>query len=114
MVDNRTMPAVTPVDESTSDVRFTVWIGRKPGDDAPEITRYGKTMADFVIEQFEADIEIWSHQRYSDPPALSRKEYQGFTALREWARQFYPGAGQAGPDPHRQYSGAVRPAADPS
>ena len=112
MVDNRTMPAVTPVDEHTSDVRFTVWIGRKPGDDAPALTRYGKTMADFVIEQFEADIEIWAHQRYSDPPALSRKEYQGFTALREWARQFYPDGGPSA-DPHRQYSGAVRPA-DPA
>lgn len=90
MVDNRTMPAVTPVDDRTCDVRFTVWIGRKPGDDRPEIGRYGTTMADFVIDQFAADIEIWSHQRYSDPPALSRSEFDGFTALRTWARQFYP------------------------
>jgi hypothetical protein len=74
MVDNRTMPAVTPVDGFTCDVWFTVWIGRKPGDDSPEITEYGKTMADFVIDQFEADLHIWAHQRYSDPPALSRKE----------------------------------------
>ncbi len=91
MIDNRTMPAVTPVDEHTSDIRFTVWIGRRPpGDDGPEITRYGKTMADFVIEQFEADINIWAHQRYSDPPALTHKEFEGFRALREWAVQFYP------------------------
>ncbi|MDY6809671.1 MAG: 2Fe-2S ferredoxin, partial [Actinomycetota bacterium] len=90
MVDNRTMPAVTPVDDHTSDVRFTVWIGRKPGEESGPISDYGKTMADFVIEQFEADIEIWAHQRYSDPPALSRKEHQGFTALRAWATQFYP------------------------
>ncbi|MBF6135562.1 Rieske (2Fe-2S) protein [Nocardia otitidiscaviarum] len=98
MVDNRTMPAVTPVDDSTCDVRFTVWIGRKPGEDGPDITEYGRAMAGFVIEQFEADIEIWAHQRYSDPPALSRKEFQGFTALREWAVQFYPAiARQKGP-----------------
>ncbi|MEV0358648.1 Rieske 2Fe-2S domain-containing protein [Nocardia sp. NPDC050697] len=90
MVDNRTMPAVTPVDDATSDVRFTVWIGRKPGDDRAELGRYGKTMADYVIEQFAADVHIWAHQRYSDPPALSRKEYSGFTALRAWAQQFYP------------------------
>ncbi|WP_306362244.1 Rieske 2Fe-2S domain-containing protein [Nocardia sp. CC227C] len=90
MVDNRTMPAVTPVDDSTCDVRFTVWIGRKRGEDGPDITEYGRAMAGFVIEQFEADIEIWSHQRYSDPPALSRSEFRGFTALREWAVQFYP------------------------
>ncbi|MVU80337.1 Rieske 2Fe-2S domain-containing protein [Nocardia sp. ET3-3] len=92
MVDNRTMPTVTPVDDSTCDIRFTVWIGRRPGDDGPEIGPYGKAMAEYVIQQFEADIEIWSHQRYSDPPALSRKEFDGFTALRAWARQFYPDA----------------------
>ncbi|MCK8255719.1 hypothetical protein LW972_17965, partial [Erwinia amylovora] len=77
--------------EHTCDVRFTVWIGRKPGEEnATGMTPYGQTMADLVIEQFAADVEIWSHQRYSDPPALSRKEFAGFTALRRWAEQFYP------------------------
>ncbi len=33
MVDNRTISAITPVDECTSDVRFTVYIGRTPGKD---------------------------------------------------------------------------------
>ena len=43
-----------------------------------------------MIRQFEQDIYIWSHQRYSDPPALSPDEYEGFTAIRNWAKQFYP------------------------
>ena len=43
-----------------------------------------------VIRQFEQDIEIWQHQRYSDPPALATDEYEGFTAIRKWAKQFYP------------------------
>ncbi|MFT3900070.1 MAG: Rieske 2Fe-2S domain-containing protein [Gordonia sp. (in: high G+C Gram-positive bacteria)] len=111
MLENRTMPAVTPVDDHTSDVRFTVWIGRKEDERGPEfdgvMTEYGKTMAGFVIEQFEADIEIWAHQRYSDPPALSKKEYAGFTALREWARQFYPDGGAVDTDPARPTSGAI-------
>ena len=115
MVDNRTMPAVTPVDDHTSDVRFTVWIGRRPGeehgrDGDAEVSEYGKTMADFVIQQFEADVEIWAHQRYSDPPALSRKEFDGFTALRRWAGQFYPDAADGlGRDPSRPQSGAIVP-----
>jgi 3-ketosteroid 9alpha-monooxygenase subunit A len=58
MVDHRTITAVTPVDDDTSDVRFSVYIGQ--------------------------------HQRYSDPPALSSSEYEGFTAIRNWAMQFYP------------------------
>ena len=33
MVDNRTISAITPVDEHTSDVRFMVYIGRTPGAD---------------------------------------------------------------------------------
>ena len=45
-----------------------------------------------VIDQFAADIEIWRHQRYTDPPALSTAEYDGFTAFRDWAAQFYPDA----------------------
>ncbi|HET7736486.1 MAG TPA: Rieske 2Fe-2S domain-containing protein [Nocardioidaceae bacterium] len=80
MVDNRTATAVTPVDDSTCDVRFSVWIARDSD----------RGMGQYVIEQFEADLEIWSHQRYTDPAGLSQGEYAGFTALREWAKQFYP------------------------
>ncbi|MGV9669731.1 Rieske 2Fe-2S domain-containing protein [Gordonia sp. NPDC003504] len=111
MISNRTMPAVTPVDDATCDVRFTVWIGRKPGEeDAGDMTDYGRAMADLVIEQFAADVEIWSHQRYSDPPALSRREFRGFTALREWARQFYPDDGvPIDLDPACPHSGAIVP-----
>jgi hypothetical protein len=88
MVDNRTATAVTPVDERTCDVRFSVWIGRAPGTDDEAATRYARA----VIEQFEADIGIWAHQRYTDPAGLTIDEYPGFTALREWAQQFYPSA----------------------
>ncbi|MBJ8344681.1 Rieske 2Fe-2S domain-containing protein [Antrihabitans sp. YC2-6] len=90
MIDNRTMSCVTPVDDSTSDVRFTVWIGRVAGGDGPEPPSRAKYLAQAVIDQFVADIHIWKHQRYSDPPALSRAEYKGFNAIREWATQFYP------------------------
>ncbi len=90
MIDNRTLTAVTPVDASTSDVRFTTWIGREPGDDSPEPTSRALEHAAGVIEQFSNDVHIWRHQRYSDPPALSPREFAGFTAIREWATQFYP------------------------
>ncbi len=49
-----------------------------------------------VIRQFRQDIHIWAHQRYSDPPALAQSEYQGFTAIRQWALQFYPPDGKGG------------------
>jgi 3-ketosteroid 9alpha-monooxygenase subunit A len=86
MVDNRTATAVTPVDDRTCDVRFSVWIGRDSAKDEAAAERH----AQGVIDQFLADIHIWSHQRYADPAALVKDEYDGFTSLRTWAKQFYP------------------------
>ncbi len=90
MVDNRTISAITPVDECTSDVRFMVYIGRTPGKDTERAALKAAEFGDEVIRQFSQDIHIWQHQRYSDPPALSSGEFEGFTAIRSWARQFYP------------------------
>ena len=90
MSDNRTVLATTPVDDRTCDVRFSVWIGRSEGDTSDHSERADKH-ARGVIEQVEADLVIWSHQKYASPAALSRGEYPGFTALRRWAEQFYPG-----------------------
>lgn len=92
MVDNRTISAITPVDEHTSDVRFMVYIGRVPGDDSPKAETKARDFGQMVIDQFAADIEIWRHQRYTLRPALSTSEYDGFTAFRRWAAQFYPDA----------------------
>lgn len=92
MVDNRTISAVTPVDERTSDVRFMVYIGRPKGpvNNAERAEAKARQFGEEVIRQFTQDIHIWSHQRYSDPPALAGSEYEGFTAIRKWATQFYP------------------------
>ncbi|MBI3224155.1 MAG: aromatic ring-hydroxylating dioxygenase subunit alpha [Mycolicibacterium cosmeticum] len=90
MIDNRTISAVTPVDDRTSDVRFMVYIGRTPGRDDQRTEDKARMFGDEVIRQFAQDIDIWKHQRYSDPPALATAEYEGFTAIRKWAVQFYP------------------------
>jgi 3-ketosteroid 9alpha-monooxygenase subunit A len=87
---NRTISAITPVDEFTSDVRFMVYIGRVPGKDSPRAEQKAREFGEEVIRQFAQDVYIWSHQRYSDPPALSTSEYEGFTRIRKWAVQFYP------------------------
>ncbi|HQC75660.1 MAG TPA: Rieske 2Fe-2S domain-containing protein [Mycobacterium sp.] len=90
MVDNRTISAVTPVDEHTCDVRFTVYIGRIPGDDSPKAQARAESFGQMVIDQFAADIEIWSHQRYRAAPALAPSEQGSFMEFRNWASQFYP------------------------
>jgi phenylpropionate dioxygenase-like ring-hydroxylating dioxygenase large terminal subunit len=90
MVDNRTISAITPIDDTTCDVRFTVCIGRRAGDDSAKSASRATDFGQMVIDQFEADIEIWSHQRYRATPALAPSEQDGFTAFRTWAAQFYP------------------------
>jgi hypothetical protein len=93
MIDNRTISAITPVDDSTSDVRFMVYIGRPPADSTKDPVRAERKATEFgaeVIRQFSQDVHIWAHQRYSDPPALASSELEGFTAIRKWALKFYP------------------------
>ena len=91
MVDNRTISAITPVDERTSDVRFMVYIGRDAGQAIRREPRSRRgSSARKSSGSSSQDIHIWSHQRYSDPPALSQREFEGFTAIRKWAKQFYP------------------------
>ena len=92
MIDNRTISCITPVDDRTSDVRFMTYIGKpkRPPRDPEKARVKAEQFGNEVIRQFRQDIHIWSHQRYSDPPALATSEMRGFTAIREWARQFYP------------------------
>lgn len=108
MVDNRTISAVTPVDDRTCDVRFMVYIGRPADTAGRDPDRVQARAEDFgreVIRQFEQDVHIWSHQRYSDPPALSPGEHEGFTAIRSWATQFYPdGIGGSAADVHAAHA----------
>jgi len=61
-----------------------------PGKDPARAATRAQEFGQEVIRQFEQDVEIWQHQRYSDPPALVADECQGFTAIRKWAKQFYP------------------------
>jgi 3-ketosteroid 9alpha-monooxygenase subunit A len=92
MVDNRTISCVTPVDEFTSDVRFTVYIGRPTTQvrDPAGAEAKAQEFGEEIIRQFSQDIHIWAHQRYSDPPALTGAEVEGFSAIRKWALKFYP------------------------
>ena len=67
-----------------------VYIGRTPGDDSAKAQARAQTFGQAIIDQFLADVAIFQHLRYTETPALTGAEYQGFTALRKWAAQFYP------------------------
>jgi 3-ketosteroid 9alpha-monooxygenase subunit A len=67
-----------------------VYIGRRPTRNPERAETKAREFGQEVIRQFAQDIDIWRYQRYSDPPALAGSEQEGFTALRNWAKQFYP------------------------
>ena len=86
----RTIVTVTPVDGETSDIRSSVWLDRLPGDDNPHQPPSLERRQRMANNQYLADLKIWRHQRYTEPPALATSEGKGFRALRRWATQFYP------------------------
>lgn len=74
-----------------------VFIGGALGDDTPRDEARALRFAYGVISQVLGDVNIWEHPRYSDPPAAANAELRGFTAIREWAIEYYPdGRGGSG------------------
>jgi nitrite reductase/ring-hydroxylating ferredoxin subunit len=98
----RTLTGITPVDEHTSDIRLTTWLPRLAGDDAAAIPEKFDRQIRISNNQFLADVNIWEHQRYTEPPGLATAEAKGFRSVRRWARRFYPpgelGSGDAEQD----------------
>ena len=91
MVDNRTISAITPVDESTSDVRFMVYIGRDAGQGSAAGRGQGRRSS--ARRSSGSSSRTSTSGRTSATPTRPRwraREYEGFTAIRKWAKQFYP------------------------
>lgn len=86
------LTAVTPVDDQTAVVWYSAWASRED-DDATMLERRQRS----AISQVKADLRIWEHQRYTEPPGLATAEAAGFRDIRQWARRFYP-SGEAGHD----------------
>ncbi len=80
------LTAVTPVDDELSILRFSTWASKEDGEDESRVLKRQRN----AIRQVQADIAIWEHQRYTQPPGLATAEAAGFRAIRKWARRFYP------------------------
>lgn len=81
---------VTPVEHGRSDLFYTVWWPRLPGDDSstPPPDLRERIDKEF-LSTMEDDLEIWRYQRYVENPALARQDAKPYKALRSWAEQFY-------------------------
>jgi phenylpropionate dioxygenase-like ring-hydroxylating dioxygenase large terminal subunit len=82
--------ATTPVEDGCSDMFYSIWWPRLPGDDSevpPEEIRE-RVVKEFLVTLWD-DLEIWRYQEYVEHPALARQDARPYNALRRWARQFY-------------------------
>lgn len=86
--EQRSSVGVTPVDDQHSDIFHNIWLNRV--DDSPFMPDSQERRMKLAKAQFLADLEIWKHIRYTDPPGLAAGEVRGFNALRRWAKRFYP------------------------
>jgi phenylpropionate dioxygenase-like ring-hydroxylating dioxygenase large terminal subunit len=82
--------ATTPVEDGCSDMFYSIWWPRLPGD-ASEVAP--PDVKDYVEKEFLValadDLAIWRYQDYVEHPALARQDARPYAALRKWARQFY-------------------------
>ena len=75
---------VTPVEHGRSDLFYTVWWPRLPGDDSPlPPPDLRKRIDEEFLSTMEDDLEIWRYQRYVEHPALARQDAKPSKALRD-------------------------------
>jgi 3-ketosteroid 9alpha-monooxygenase subunit A len=82
--------ATTPVEDGFSDMFYSIWWPRRPGDDSevPPPDLQERVEKEFLIT-LEDDLEIWRYQDYVEHPALAKQDARPYGAVRRWARQFY-------------------------
>jgi phenylpropionate dioxygenase-like ring-hydroxylating dioxygenase large terminal subunit len=82
--------ATTPVEEGCSDMFYSIWWPRGPGDDSdvPPAEVKEHVEKEFLVTLWD-DLEIWRYQEYVEHPALAKQDARPYAALRRWARQFY-------------------------
>ena len=88
--NHRLVFSSTPIDDEKSDMFYSIWWPREPGDDAPappEKVRE-KVWREFMTSM-EDDLEIWRYQDYIEHPVMAKGDAKEYGQLRKWARQFY-------------------------
>ncbi|MFD1813550.1 aromatic ring-hydroxylating oxygenase subunit alpha [Rhodococcus gannanensis] len=88
--NHRLIFACTPVDDGHSDLFYSIWWPRDPGDesDVPPQDVREKVERRFLVTVFE-DLGIWRYQKYVERPPLARIDAKPYMAMREWALRFY-------------------------
>ena len=89
--NHRLIFACTPVDDESSDMFYSIWWPRTPGDtsDVPPEASCATAIEKQLLRTVWDDLNIWRYQNYVEHPALSKVDAKPYMALRKWATQFY-------------------------
>ena len=87
---HRMVFTTTPTDIGTSEMFYTIWWEREPGDDgdAPRPELQARIEREF-LSTVEDDLNIWRHQAWVEHPAYSKADAKGYAAFRKWSQRFY-------------------------
>jgi 3-ketosteroid 9alpha-monooxygenase subunit A len=88
--NHRLIFACTPVEDGFSDMFYSIWWPRIPGDtsDVPPASVREQVERQFMGTVWD-DLNIWRYQEYVERPALSKVDAKPYMAMRKWATQFY-------------------------
>jgi phenylpropionate dioxygenase-like ring-hydroxylating dioxygenase large terminal subunit len=94
----RVLFAVTPIDESKSDLFYSVWIPRQEGIDPSTLhpavrnqlpAALKKMVDEDILATLDEDLLIWRTQKYIERPIHARQDLRPYTELRNWQKGFY-------------------------
>jgi 3-ketosteroid 9alpha-monooxygenase subunit A len=82
--------ACTPVDDESSNMFYSIWWPRTPGDDSevPPADLVERVEKQFLVTVWD-DLSIWRYMEFVEKPPLSKADAKPYFALRDWAQQFY-------------------------
>lgn len=86
IVETLLLSSVTPINDTTVDVRFTFTVKKGPTEQVTSIV--GEKYRAEIMRQLEADIPIWENKAYVHPPALCDGDGP-IGIYRKWVKQFY-------------------------
>lgn len=87
---HRMVFTTTPVENGASEMFYTIWWPREPGDEAdlpPE--KILRRVDRQFLSTVDDDLNIWRHQKWIERPAYSKVDAKAYSTLRKWAQQFY-------------------------
>lgn len=82
--------STTPVENGASNMFYTIWWPREPGDDGDLPPAHVREQVERqFLTTVDDDLGIWRHQAWVEKPAYSKVDAKGYSTLRKWAQQFY-------------------------